>query len=222
MRRSSRTTGAVAQLATINAEGVTSGADRTLANTTAALPGVTIGLLQEVAPVRLRDRLSPFVGVHQDATREDKAGVALVWDRSRVRAARRRYQLGATPNGHRMLRRWLCVADLTIDGHFTVTAFSGHRPPARYSDLWPEFDRAVDELVETARHPVIGGLDSNTRETLDLATFYGLQRRAIGIDVILASQTLDLGPAMRLPATKSDHPPVGARLFIDHHGGRPR
>lgn len=214
MRRSSRTRGPVAQLATINAEGVTSGPDRTLANTTAALPGVTIGFLQEVAPVRLRDRLSPYVGVHQDATRDDRAGVALVWDRSRVRASRRRYLLGATPNGHRMLRRWLCVADLTIDGHFTVTAFSGHRPPQRYRDLWPEFDRAVDQLVEDARHPLIGGIDSNTRETLDLATFYGLQRRAIGIDVILASPDLHVGPAVRLPATKSDHPPVGSRLVI--------
>lgn len=214
-------------LATVNAQGVTDSRRQTLHNVQAALPGVAVAGLQEVKNLTrrwsLRDRLSRrTLGVAQVTDTPATAGVAIVWDRSRIRPVKgsQRIALGVEPHGQRMLSRYLLAIDLVLDDCLIVTAIAAHRPKAEFRELWPAFDAALARMVRLARHPVIVFTDNNS--TAMPSSVRGLLKPyARRIDMILLDQRLDaLGQAFDLPRTGSDHRPVGLRLALP--GGTPR
>lgn len=207
--------------ATVNAQGVTDGRMQTLRNVRDALPGVALAGLQEVTPLRgdwsLRERLSrKTIGVLQKTRTKGTSGVALVWDKSRVRMIEGsdRIAVGTHPEGVRMLTRYILAADFVIDGRLIVTAVVWHRPKWAYRHLWPAFDAACLALVEQARHPVIVFTDNNSR-SIPTALRPVLRAFARRIDMVLLSQQLRaIGQAFDLPRTGSDHLPVGLRVAI--------
>lgn len=210
-----------AVLATINAQGVTDSRMQTLRNVRDALPGVALAGLQEVKNLRgdwsLRERLSRrTIGVAQVTRTEATSGVALVWDKSRVRPVpgSRRIVLGASAVGHHMLNRHLLAADFRIDRAITITGIVGHRPPARYRDLWPEYDAALAHLLADVEHPAVLFTDNNSVAVPHaLASGYEVQRS--GIDFIAVGDDLTvLGDAFLLPKTGSDHRPVALKVRV--------
>ncbi len=72
-----------------------------------------------------------------------------------------------------MENRWINWTDLTIDGQ-KVRMVSVHRPPKRFSKLWPEFDRHVAAFVKSHKGPIVIGMDANERNPQELARATGL------------------------------------------------
>lgn len=210
-----------AVVATINAQGVSDPRRQTLANVREALPGVAIAGLQEVKNLRgdwsLRNQLSRrTMGVAQVTRTPATSGVAIVWDKSRVRAVKdsQRIALGVKPDGQQLLARYLLAVDLVIDGRLIVTAIDGHRPPVRDRELWPAYDATLARLVNQARHPVILFTDNNAA-AMPRTLVGELRPHARRIDMICTDPQLRIdGPAFDLPATKSDHRPVGLRIEV--------
>lgn len=211
-------------LATVNAAGVTQSRIRTLRNVRAALPGVAIAGLQEVKNLRgpwsLRAQLSRrTMGVAQVTRTAATAGVAIVWDKSRVKAVKgsQRLRVGVVPGPHDdMLTRHLIAVDLVIEGRLIVTAIAGHRPPFRLRHLWPAYDRALADLVTKTRHPVILFTDNNSHAA-SRSVEQLLRPFARRIDMIMIERTPRLrarGQAFDLPATESDHRPVGLEVEV--------
>lgn len=213
-------------VATINAQGVTDTPTTTLANVRDALPGVGLAGLQEVGNLThrwsLRNHLaSRALGVIQDTSTKARAGVALVYAKSRVRLLRRHpLQVGTHPDGAKMLTRYILAVDACIDRTLFVTVIDAHRPPWRYRHLWPIFDAQVNRIVESARYPVIYLTDNNSPYLApvlrDDLTAYGR-----GIDLIALGKGLHTTRrngrrtgAFLLPATRSDHRPVAIELQI--------
>lgn len=207
-------------LATINAQGVSDPAPITLGNVRDVLPGVAVGFLQEVAPLRgsfaLRLRLSKLLGVHQLRRTSALAGSALVWDRSRVECLRRGHVLAAIPEpGDDLRKRYVLWADLLLDGIMTIRAMVGHRPLPSTGDQ-PEFDRTLIALVEEtpAGLPVVVGLDANAHKLPAVQLATGLTWQHLGIDGFLVDQGLRTGLVTRGPRTNSDHLPLYMPLAV--------
>lgn len=220
------TDGAVAMTyivcATINAQGVSDPKAVTLENVRDALPGVGLAGLQEVANLRrrwsLRNQLAHrTTGVYQVTDTAATAGVALVWDKSRVRVMRRDIALGVKPwPGDDQRTRYLISADACIDESMFVTAIVGHRPKRALRHLWPAYDRALLETVLSARYPVILFTDNNAHE-LPRVLRSVLTPYARRIDLIALSEPLmtrGRAQAFDLPATRSDHSPVAIELEV--------
>lgn len=172
-------------------------------------------MVQEAKNTRVRDvRPRDEFGVHQ-ARRPDRAGSALVWDKDRVRAGERGYALGVRPQGAAMLTRWISYTDVTVGGA-TVRMMSVHRPPQRFSRLWPDFDRNLARFVKQSPHPVIVGMDANERNPRRLAHLTGLRWHAPegSIDGFLATRGIRFEKTWRGPKGSSDHHPVLARISL--------
>lgn len=210
--------------ATINAQGVSDPKRVTLENVTDALPGVALAGVQEVANLRrrwsLRNRLAHRThGVYQDTSTAAKAGVALIWDKSRVKVLRRDIDLGVRPwPGDDQRSRYLLQADVCIDACMFATVIVGHRPKDALAHLRPAYDDALRAAVKQARHAVILFTDNNDDELepdlRKLLTPYVRGKR----DLIALGKGLKPRAGHRvafdLPATNSDHRPVGLMVQV--------
>lgn len=201
-------------VATINAAGVTSGGRRTLTNVLTAMPGVSVGLIQEAGPVKLRRRLSRLLGVAQARRSYARRGSAVVWDRSTWRAVDRWSRVMSRPNGHRIRSRY--AAGVVLQHKRTrrrVLFIAAHRPPGRDRELWRGFDDHLAAAIESSRYPVVVGIDANQRHPYlrDVARNH---RPDGSIDVILTHGIKAAGPARRMPATRSDHRPIAMEIYV--------
>lgn len=182
------------------------------------LPGVKadVMLVQEAKNTNIDRVMSDSFGVHQNTGREDKAGSAVVWDKERVKAGQRGYELGVDPGGAAMLKRWISWTDVKVDG-VKVRMVSVHRPPQRFAHLWPRFDANLAAFVRKHQGPMVIGMDANQREPRGLERATGLKWSAPkgSIDGFLVSAGIEVERIKRLPKRTSDHHPVVATLRID-------
>lgn len=172
-------------------------------------------LVQEAKNTNLRKALSDKHGVHQNVKRDDKAGSAVVWKRGEVKAGKRGYELGVEPKGAGMLRRWISWTDVKVDGQ-NVRMVSVHRPPKRFSHLWPAFDRNLAAFVKDTKGKIVIGMDANQQNPRAMAKRCGLKWQAPkgSIDGFLVSPGIRVKKLWRLPKGTSDHHPVVAKLEI--------
>ncbi len=181
------------------------------------LPRIRAGvmLVQEAKNTNIRRELGSHRGVHQDTRRDDRAGSAVVWNKKRVDVTDRGYSLAVEPRGAGMLRRWMSWTDMKVDGA-TVRMISVHRPPKRFSHLWPQFDANLARFVKQTKGPVVIGLDANERNPRALAKATGLKWVAPqgSIDGFLVSPGVKIEKVWRLPKGSSDHHPVLARIRL--------
>lgn len=175
----------------------------------------TVKLVQEAKNTDLRQELSNDWGVHQNSRDPGKKGSAVVWDKDRVRATDRGVVLGVTPQGQKMMKRWISWTDVVIDG-VKVRMASAHRPPRRFNELWPEFDRNLARFVKSTRLPLIIGMDSNTRDPSKMERITGLKWAGLrrDIDGFLVSPGIRVDQIREGPRRSSDHNPVIARFRV--------
>jgi len=176
----------------------------------------SVVLVQEAKNEVVRNRVPDGYGVHQNTHRKDQAGTAVTWKRKDVHADASGYALGVSHGHEKMLDRWINWTDVTVDG-VKVRMISVHRPPLRFKNLWPAFDRNVAAFVKHTKLPVVIGMDSNEHGGPDaLARATGL--RWVGpkgsIDGFLVSPGVSVEKVWRLPKGTSDHQPVVARIHV--------
>lgn len=181
-------------------------------------------MLQETKNSRLR-KLRPNedeYGVHQGKGSE-KAGSAVVWKKDAATTKDRGYALGVRPQGAKMLTRWISWTVLKV-GDQKVRMVSVHRPPARFSRLWGDFDRNLAAFVKRSKLPTIIGMDSNQVNPRRLAHLTGLRWHAPKgphpvsgkkpIDGFLATRGIKFENLRRLERGTSDHHPVTATITL--------
>lgn len=204
-------------LGTFNAQGVTDPGRTVAGSILAAMQGIDLGFLQEVGPCHVRQVLPATMGVHQVMDDAGTKGVAAVWNTARALVGRQGLRLGVEPHGRKMHPRWLAWSYIELENRLTVCAVAAHRPPARFHELTPAFDRNLATLVENSPHPVIVGMDSNDRAPLQMAKDLGLAWSGVGIDGFLFDPRLAIGPARKVRPSvfeKSDHDLVIADLQL--------
>lgn len=205
-----------APIVTVNAD-FTDGPKVGLENVQRILPGSVITFVQESKYIRFRDRLTHMIGVSQ-GDKPDTANSSLLWDRSRVDVLDRSMSLAVDPlPGDEILPRFLRRIDCRIDDALLVSAIVGHRPPARYSHLWPAFDEALDVEIQYAPFPAIVGLDTNSLNPAALARSLRMKWAGRGIDGFMYSPKLRVVRPRRLFRTRSDHRAVMATLEVPTH-----
>lgn len=151
-------------------------AARIITATIRAFPdAVAIGVI-EAANLAADMVLVDYQLVH-DTTRLDRAGVALLVDRDRVKVTRVRYRIGVRPYiaGHRikMRRRWVLTARCRVDGRRRRIRVL-HLPPPRFAALWATMIRRVgtygadlaDWNAGQGRVGSVTGKDPGIREVL--------------------------------------------------------
>ncbi|MGZ4436677.1 MAG: hypothetical protein ACXVW6_03505 [Nocardioidaceae bacterium] len=173
-------------------------------------PHADVLLAQEAKNVTVERLLGGGWHTHQDLERRDKRGTAVSW-RTGIREPGSGYALGVRPGSEEMLTRWISWTDAEIDGT-VVRIASTHRPPPRYDELWPRFDDALSRFVHDSPHPVLVGLDSNTRTHDGLEQDTGLHWHGVGIDCFLTD--MQLTDVHALPRGNSDHHPVVGDLAV--------
>lgn len=203
-------------LVTVNVD-FTDGAHVGLDNFVRVYPGAALGFVQEAKHIDLRDELTGLLGVQQGES-SAAAGSALVWDKTRLHRHKRGQELGARAvkgaTQDRLLQ-WVDLEYLYLPG-VMFRAVGGHRPP-RYAGhaARKEFDGNAARLIARSPYPVIFGLDANElRPRQWAARTLGLSWRGKGIDGFAYTPSLDLGPATRLPKTRSDHRAVTSVLSM--------
>ena len=210
-------------IVTGNLQGVTDPSDNVLHAALDVLAGAALFMGQEAAPIatKLRARLSGrIVGVHQSRTDRDKAGVCLVWDKSRLTLAESGYVLLASPEpGDDMRKRYGAWGRFKVRYRGTeFVTLSGHRPLRSTGDQ-EEHDRNLAAWVSRQRVPVIIGEDFNSTPG-DVAR--ALMRHGsgevfptgVGIDGFLHTRGIVLGEAFALPRSTSDHRAVASICTI--------
>ena len=169
-------------------------------------------LTQESKRGPLAARVPAGYGVGQVLDTPATAGVAVAYDMAHAtQVSPTRHRVLAEPHGTDLLPRgvtWLRV--LTDAGPLILGA--AHRQPERYRHLWPEFDRALAEWVAEREHPVILGMDANTRARGPLARRLGMRQAGRGIDGVFVTAPLRVGRARRLRRRTSDHHPVAVTV----------
>lgn len=176
-------------------------------------------MVQEAKNDHVRRDEPQGYGAHWNGGREDQAGTAVLWDKKdpHLKATQHRgYAMGVEPGRAKMLARWINWTDVKVDGQ-TVRMISVHRPPKRFSFLWPQFDRNVAAFVKHSKVPVVIGMDSNEAGgPKELARLTGLRWVGDGrsIDGFLVSKGIEVEKVKSLPKGTSDHHPVIARLRI--------
>lgn len=181
-------------------------------------------LCQETKNTRLRQVLPPEFGVTQYVGSSSSAGVAVVWDTEQAHAltgvTHRGWTPLVTPHGHAMETRGVVWQDVEVGPRGSgriVRLASAHRPPERYSDLWPAFDRSLRTWSAHSPYPILLGMDTNTH---DLVGFRKNVRfrylRGFLIDAVLSKgeRLHPVAPATPLPKGKSDHHPIRTLWFI--------
>jgi len=155
------------------------------------------------------------LGVHQNLRRDDQAGTSVLWNKDRVHAGKRGYAVGVRPQGAAMLERWINFTDVSVDGA-KVRMVSVHRPPKRFSRLWPDFDRNLAAFVKRSPLPVIIGMDANQVNPRRLAHLTGLRWHAPkgSIDGFLATRGIRFENLRTAPKGSSDHHPVLAKVTL--------
>lgn len=177
-------------------------------------------LAQETKSTNLREtawlKNEKKFGIHQKFGDEAKAGSSIVWKKSdRIEAGKRGFAVGVTPQGAKMLTRYINFTDMKIDGK-NVRMVSVHRPPLRFKRLWGDFDKALTAFVKSHKGSIIVGIDSNEHNPRQLARMTGLQWHAVGnsIDGFLTSRDVKFDNIKELRKGSSDHHPVLARVHI--------
>lgn len=175
---------------------------------------------QESKMTDYRDRLDDRWGVRQRMDDEASAGVAVIWDRTRVRS------VGASKNqpslrghgyrplvvprhGEDMLTRGVVWQDLELRTGGVFRKASAHRPPARHRHLWPIFDDCLEGWLEASPIPVVLSMDDNQPGGPDLDDDHW-KWRGIGIDGFTTD--LRIPSVYELDHRNSDHRPVSGAL----------
>ena len=187
-------------------------------------------LCQETKNSRLRDDLPARFGVTQFMDTAASAGVAVVWDTEQAAALEgpqhRGWQPLVHPRGVRMETRGVVWQDVEVGrpgSGRVVRLAAAHRPPARYSHLWPAFDRALRQWADRSPYPVLLGIDGNTDHLGDLRRRLGFRFvRGWRIDAVLAKgrKLRPVSKAKRLPKGPSDHHPIRTLWWIGRSRGR--
>ena len=177
-------------------------------------PHADVVLDQEAKNVTVDRLFGTGWHTHQNLQRRDQRGTSVAWRVGTTRGAAG-YALGVRPSGTAMLTRWISWTDLHVGGR-TLRFASTHRPPPRYSGLWPRFDAAVGDFVHRSPYPVVLGLDSNSRDHGNLERRTGLSWSGPSIDGFLTD--LPLGDVHALPRGWSDHHAVVGDLTVRQPG----
>lgn len=173
-------------------------------------------LAQETTNTDVRHVLAKDTwGVHQNTHRVDQAGTSVIWKRDDAKVLHSGYAMGVRPHGVRMHNRWINWTDMKI-GDQKVRMISVHRPPRRYSRLWPQFDANLAAFVRHSKLPVVIGMDANQVDPHALAKKTGLKWNAPkgSIDGFLTSPGVRITKMWRLPKGSSDHNPVVAQIHL--------
>ena len=173
-------------------------------------------LVQEAKRVKARKVMSKEWGVNQDRSTEARAGSAVLWRRDALKATKSGLALGVEPGRAAMLTRYLSFTDVTIDGA-RVRMVSAHRPPKRFSYLWPAFDAHLVAFARRSKLPLVIGMDSNEHGGPGgVAKATGMKWVAPkgSIDGFLVSPGISVEKMWRLPKGSSDHQPVVARFRV--------
>lgn len=140
-------------------------------------------------------------------------GLAIVWDADRAPViSGPHHQVLTDAKGAKMEPRgvtWIVV--LHPDWGPVILATT-HRPPWRYRRLWPEYDRNLEHWLDAQTHPVILGLDANTRRLNTLAARLGMKVAGKGIDAVMV-RGFGIHSARSLLRRFSDHRPVRATVW---------
>jgi len=170
-------------------------------------------LLQEAKNSNIAKDAGKGLGAYQNNATEGHAGSAIVWDENEAKAGARGTRLGVDPpKGVGMLNRYITYTDVKIEGR-SVRMISAHRPPKRFAEQWPAFDRALAAFVKSTKGPVIVGMDANERTPEGLERATGLKWHSPGpksIDGFLVSPGIEVSNIRRLAKGVSDHHPVVA------------
>lgn len=180
-------------------------------------------LTQESKRTDYRRILGDSWGVRQRLTDDSTAGVAVIWDRRRVKpvgdARDRPPRLGGgyvplvVPNrGEDMLTRGVVWQDLEVVATgYRFRGYSTHRPPARHRHLWPRFDDHLEAFIAASPLPVLGGTDNNQAGGPDiddsLARWHG-----VGIDGFTTSPGPRVVSVYELDRRHSDHRAVSGAV----------
>ena len=159
------------------------------------------------------DRQAPSsYGVAQVLGAPATAGVAVAYDLTRAtQVSATRHRVLCRPHGAQMLARGITWIQVLTDAGPLILA-SAHRPPERYRHLWAEFDHNLAEWVAERDHPIILGMDANTRARGPLARRLGMRQAGRGVDAVFVTDPLRVGHARRLRRRTSDHHPVAVTV----------